>query len=83
MRGGIFWRLQGEIMDASLEACWLVNSSEAVRCVVVVVLASLVGHGATLLYEFLCSPKLRGQSTLLAAEAEAKMEVGENFEESK
>ena len=34
-------------MDASPEEWWLVKNSEAVRCVVVVILASLVGHGAT------------------------------------
>ena len=70
--------------DASLEAQWLMDRSEAAGYVVIVVSASFGGQRTMRLYAFICLPEPRGRSNLSVAEAEAeaeaKREVGANFE---
>ena len=53
------------MMDASMEAQWLADSSEAVRYVVIVILALFGGRGTTSSY----TPKMRGRSTLSVVKA--------------
>ena len=56
-------------MDASLEARWLAERSEAAGYAVLVVPALYGGWGAMRSYAFACPPEPRGRRTLADAEA--------------
>ena len=60
------------LIDASLEARCLVESSATVGYVVIVVSKSFRGRGITRLYDFLCLTKPRKRCTLLVTKVGAK-----------
>ena len=78
---GLSWRRRGEIMDASQEARWLAERPAATGYVVIVVSASFGSLGGDAAICFCMHARTGGGRTLSVAEA--KSEVGANYEEVK